>query len=202
MSERRRRLKCFSAQVKRQRTDTSSSTAAPSSPNSTSAVVLYVPTGTLTEEHCTTLNQIIPNGFKQGSLFDFLSQMPAAQVDGWLVQMDQASSPDEAEKLVKGWKDDFHKELKKNGSEDLQKREAEFRKAKREVQDTAIHLQKSPLTELGAEISKANAQRKDLQKRGFADAGPHELCSKLLEIIQCANDRITDATVQKRIPDA
>mmetsp|Transcript_81720 Transcript_81720/g.162629 ORF Transcript_81720/g.162629 Transcript_81720/m.162629 type:complete len:523 (-) Transcript_81720:1014-2582(-) len=190
-----------SHQAKRQRTDTSSFSAASSSSNSSAAMVLYVPTGNLTEAHCTALKKIIPNGFNQ-ALFDFLSQMPAAQVDGWLVQMDQASSPDEAEKLVKGWKDDYHKELKKNGSEDLQKRQAEFRKAKREVQDTALRLQKSTLTELDAEISKAGAQRKELEKRGFADPGPCELCSQLRSFIDVAIKRQEAARVQSCKPEA
>jgi len=180
---------------KRQRIEASSST-------SSRAIVLYVPTGSLTEAHCTTLKKIIPNGFKQGPLLDFLSQMPAAQVDGWLVQMQQASNPDEAEKLVKGWNDDYHKELKKNGSENLQKREAEFRKVQREVQDTALRLEKSSLAEMDTEIDKANAQLKELKKRGFADAGPSELWSTLRGHIQRAHDRVTDAYVKACIPDA
>jgi len=182
-----------SQQAKRQRTDD-----VPAS----MPLVLYIPKGNLTQSHCTELVAIDSDGGKQTEFLDFMSQMPPAKIDKLIVQMRQATDPQEAWKVVKACKASYHKEIHKNVSEDEQKYMAEWRQANRDVDATALRLQNSKIAELSDEISKANAQQKELRKRGFAHAGPHELCSRLKAAIDGANDRVEEAAVQGCIPDA
>jgi len=176
---------------KRQRTGGASS--------SSTALVLYLPTGNLTDDMCTALAEVLPRTHLKCPelVLSFLAKMPADQINDWLVQLRQATTPAEAEKMLKGWNDDYHRELKKNGSETLQKNEAAFRKAKREVDATTLRLQNSKkYAELEDERNKASAQHKELKKQGYGDPGAHELCSTLQEAIDAADARLWELRVK------
>ena len=105
------------------------------------------------------------------------------QHDAWFAQLGQTTDAQSAAGRIKAWRDFHNKEIDKNATDDMRRRNEELRKIGREVEDMVTALQNTPDQELQMHfigddyecevVEDANAQLKDLKVRGFKDSQPY-----------------------------